>query len=248
MLSWTAAIRFSMLLSRLWPWDEPSRPRRAREVYFLQGKPSVNVPGLIYGSLAPVYDVVCGTLLQPGRRRAMAMLNPRPGERILEVGVGTGYGINDYPAGCRVFAVDLSRAMIARTARRLDHRHRGMVALAQMDAERLAMRDGCFDAVYVPHTINVVKDPMAVGRELLRVCTAAGRMLFLSHFDGIPETSNLVNSLAGRLAAAADVNWHLQLETFLRGLGMRATAIESVNAPRLSSIVLCERAPGRFAD
>ena len=213
----------------------------------MQDTPSVNVPRLIYGSLAPVYDVVCGTLLQPGRRRAMAMLNPRPGERILEVGVGTGYGINDYPAGCRVFAIDLSRAMIARTARRLDRHHRGMVALAQMDAERLGMRDGCFDAVYVPHTINVVKDPMAVGRELLRVCKPNARMLFLSHFEGIPETSNLVNSLAGRLAEAADVNWHLRLDTFLRGLDIKATAIESVNAPRLSSIVLCERDSARVA-
>jgi len=201
----------------------------------------MSVAGLMYGSLAPVYDVIFGTLLQPGRRRAMALLDPRPGERIFEVGVGTGYGINDYPAGCRVIAVDLSRAMIARTARRLDRVHRGMVALAQMDAAHLGMPDGCCDAVYVPHTINVVKDPMAVGRELLRVCKPRGRILFLGHFAGIPETTNLVNSLAGRIATAADVNWDLQLETFLRGLDMRATAIESVNAPRLSSIVLCER-------
>jgi phosphatidylethanolamine/phosphatidyl-N-methylethanolamine N-methyltransferase len=202
---------------------------------------AMSVAELLYGSLAPVYDLICGALLQPGRRRAMALLNPRPGERILEVGVGTGYGINDYPAGCRVVAIDLSRAMIARTTRRLDDNHRAMVALAQMDAAHLGVKDGCFDAVYVPHTINVVKDPMAVGRELLRVCKPEGRILFLGHFDGIPETSNLVNNLAGKIATAADVNWYLRLETFLRGLGMRATAIESVNAPRLSSIVVCER-------
>jgi len=201
----------------------------------------MNLAELMYGSLAPLYDVVCGAMLQPGRRRAMTLLAPRPGERILEIGVGTGYGINDYPAGCRVVAVDVSRAMIARTARRLDRTHRDMVALAQMDAQHLGTRDGCFDAIYVPHTINVVKDPLAVGRELLRVCKPDGRILFLGHFDGIPETSNLINTLAGKLAAAAEVNWHLRLETFLRGLGMRATTIESVNAPRLSSIVLCER-------
>jgi len=201
----------------------------------------MNVAELMYGSLAPLYDVVCGAMLQPGRRRAMALLAPRPGERILEIGVGTGYGINDYPAGCRVVAVDVSRAMIARTDRRLDRAHRDMVALAQMDAEHLGTRDGCFDAIYVPHTINVVKDPLAVGRELLRVCKPDGRILFLGHFDGIPETSNLINTLAGKIAAAAEVNWSLRLETFLGGLGIRATTIESVNAPRLSSIVLCDR-------
>lgn len=201
----------------------------------------MNIGALIYGSLAPVYDVICGAMLQPGRRRAMSMLAPRAGERILEVGVGTGYGINDYPTGCRVVAIDLSGSMLEHAARRLDSAHRGMVALVQMDAGQLGFPDGYFDAVYVPHTINVVKDPLAVGRELLRVCKPEGRILFLSHFEGIPETSNFVNTLAGRIAKAADVNWHLHLETFLVGLGVRATAIESVNAPRLSSIVLCER-------
>ena len=207
----------------------------------------MGVASLLYGSLSPLYDVICGALLQPGRRRAIAMLDPRPGERILEVGIGSGYGINDYPAGCRVVGIDLSRAMLSRAARRIDSKHRETVALVQMDALHLGFPDGHFDAVYVPHTISVVKDPLAVGRELLRVCKPNGRILFLNHFEGIPETSNLVNTLAGRLAAAADVNWHLRLDAFLRGLGVRATAIESVNTPRLSSIVLCKNRPIGFA-
>lgn len=207
----------------------------------------MGVASLLYGSLSPVYDVVCGALLQPGRRRAVAMLDPRPGERILEVGVGSGYGINDYPPGCRVIGIDVSRAMLSRAARRIDSAHRDMVALVQMDALHLGFPDGRFDAVYVPHTMSVVEDPIAVGRELLRVCKPRGRILFLNHFEGVPETSNLVNTLAGGLAAAADVNWHLRLDSFLRTLGVRATAIESVNTPRLSSIVLCENAPVGFA-
>jgi phosphatidylethanolamine/phosphatidyl-N-methylethanolamine N-methyltransferase len=204
----------------------------------------MGVAPLLYGSLTPVYDLICGALLQPGRRRAMAMLEPRAGERILEVGVGTGYGINDYPEGCRVVAIDLSRPMLERAARRIDARHAAMVRLVQMDALHLAFPDGRFDAVYVPHTISVVKDPIAVGRELVRVCKPGGRILFLNHFEGIPETTNLLNAVAGRLAAAADVNWHLRLDTFLRALGVRATAVESVNTPKLSSIVLCESEPG----
>jgi phosphatidylethanolamine/phosphatidyl-N-methylethanolamine N-methyltransferase len=196
----------------------------------------------LYRSLAPLYDAVCGASLQEGRRRAMALLDPRPGERILEVGVGTGYGVNDYPAGCEVVAIDLSREMIERASRRVDRAHRDMIAFAQMDASNLALPDYSFDAVYVPYTINVVPDPVAVGEELLRVCVPGGRIVFLNHFDGVPETSNLINRIAGRLAAAIDVNWHLHVQTFAEALNLRVAAIESVNTPRLSSVVLCERA------
>ena len=172
----------------------------------------------------------------------MALLDPRPGERVLEVGVGTGYGVNDYPPGCEVVAIDLSRAMIERAVRRVDDHHRRMIAFAQMDAGNLALPNQAFDAVYVPYTINVVPDPVAVGRELLRVCAPTGRLVFLNHFDGVPETSNLINGLVGRIAGALDVNWHLHVETFATALNLRVAAIESVNTPRLSSVVLCERA------
>lgn len=172
----------------------------------------------------------------------MVLLAPRPGERILEVGVGTGYGVNDYPQGCKVVAIDLSMAMIERAIRRVDDNHRGMITFAQMDAGNLALPRHAFDAVYVPHTINVVPDPIAVGNELLRVCAPAGRIVFLNHFEGVPETSNLINDLVGRIASAAfDVNWHLRIDTLAAALNLRIAAIESVNTPRLSSVVLCER-------
>ena len=196
---------------------------------------------LIYGPLTPIYDVVCGAALQPGRRRAMARLNPAAGETILEVGVGTGRGLDDYPSWCRVVAIDLSRRMMARARKRTDRGTTPPVQFLQMDAARLAFPDGLFDAVYVPYTINVVPDPLAAGRELVRVCRVGGRILMLNHFVGIPETSNALNAIAGRAAKAFDVNWHLHAEGFVRELGLSLVAVESVNVPRLSSIVLCRK-------
>jgi ubiquinone/menaquinone biosynthesis C-methylase UbiE len=202
----------------------------------------MDVKELIYGPLTPLYDMVCGAMLQPGRRRAMSLLNPRAGERILEVGVGTGYGVNDYPVGCCIVAIDLSQAMLERAIRRVDSEHRRQIKFARMDAAHLALPSGWFDAVYVPYTINCVPDPLAVGRELHRVSAPHGRMVFLNHFDGIPETSNLLNAYAGRMARVADVNWHLRLDAFTAALQLRVRRVESVNVPRLSSAVLCEKA------
>jgi phosphatidylethanolamine/phosphatidyl-N-methylethanolamine N-methyltransferase len=115
------------------------------------------------------------------------------------------------------------------------------VSLLQMDATHLAFPDEAFDAVYVPYTINVVPDPIAVGRELVRVCRPGGRLVMVNHFAGIQETSNLTNAIYGRLAEAFSVNWHLDVDEFLAALGLRATVIESVNVPRLSSIVMCRK-------
>jgi phosphatidylethanolamine/phosphatidyl-N-methylethanolamine N-methyltransferase len=201
----------------------------------------VTAADILYGPLTPLYDVVCGAALEPGRRRAMAHLNPLPGETILEVGVGTGKGLDAYPGGCHVVAIDLSLSMMQRARKRLDRDQAPNVSLLQMDAGRLAFPDDTFDAVYVPYTINVVPDPVAVGRELVRVCRPGGRLLMLNHFDGIPETTNLTNAAVGRLAEAFSVNWHLDVDEFLDALGLRPTVIESVNVPRLSSIVLCSK-------
>lgn len=195
---------------------------------------------IIYGPLTPIYDVVCGAMLQPGRRRAIAHLDPAPSDTILEVGVGTGLDLAAYRSHCRIVGIDLSRAMMIK-ARKRSAGVKPHVDLLQMDAACLAFPDASFDAVYVPYTINVVPDPMAVGRELVRVCRAGGRIVMLNHFDGVRETSNMTNTLAGKLAEKFDVNWHLDAEQFVRDLGLSLLAVESVNVPRLSSVVVCRK-------
>jgi phosphatidylethanolamine/phosphatidyl-N-methylethanolamine N-methyltransferase len=202
----------------------------------------MTVADVVYERLTPIYDVLFGPLLRHGRERALALLNPGAGERILEVGVGTGNDLAGYPPSCRVTAVDLSMPMLERARRKVAHAPVGSIGLAQMDGTNLALAAASFDGVYAPHVLNVVPDPVAMGRELLRVCRPGGRVVFLNHFDGIPETTNLTNAIAGRLAAAFSVNWRLNVDEFLRDVGARALQVESVNVPRLSSIVLCSKA------
>jgi phosphatidylethanolamine/phosphatidyl-N-methylethanolamine N-methyltransferase len=203
----------------------------------------MTVADVVYERLTPIYDALFGPLLRPGRERALALLDPRPGERILEVGVGTGNDLVDYPRSCRVTAIDLSMPMLERARRKAADPAAPSVTLAQMDAANLAFPAASFDAVYAPHVLNVVPNPIEMGRELLRVCRPNGRVVFLNHFDGIPDTTNLTNAIAGRLAAAFSVNWRLNIDEFLRELGVRATQVESVNVPRLSSVVLCSKTP-----
>ena len=55
----------------------------------------------VYGKLASVYDWTFGPALHPGRLRAIQRMGLRPGDHILEVGVGTGINASLYPRVCR---------------------------------------------------------------------------------------------------------------------------------------------------
>ena len=196
----------------------------------------------LYSRLAPFYDAIYGISLDHGRRRAMRRLAPRPGESILEVGVGTGIGASRYPRECRVTAIDLSAAMLERARTRIASRGCEHVRLCRMDATQLGFPDAHFDAVYAPYVLNVVADPLAGVREMVRVCRRGGRIVLLNHFM-TAGAHDMVSRVAGRLAGMlSGVNWHLDLEALLREAGLVATAMEGVNLPRVSSVVVCRRA------
>jgi phosphatidylethanolamine/phosphatidyl-N-methylethanolamine N-methyltransferase len=197
----------------------------------------------IYAALAPLYDLIYGAALQPGRRRAMSRLAPRGGERILEVGVGTGFGLLQYPADCRITAIDLSEPMIARACERLRRHRLAHVSLSRMDAARLAFADAQFDGVYAPYLINVVPDPVGVAREMIRVCRPGGRIVFLNHFDRVNGEGDAVNRLVGRMAkSVSGVNWDLDFREFVASTGLVPRSVEAVNIPPVSSVVVCHKA------
>src|ERR671914_2148905 len=60
----------------------------------------------VYDKLAKVYDLIFGPTLHPGRLKAIQRMELQPGERVLEVGVGTGINLNLYPRHCSVVGID----------------------------------------------------------------------------------------------------------------------------------------------
>jgi phosphatidylethanolamine/phosphatidyl-N-methylethanolamine N-methyltransferase len=193
----------------------------------------------VYERLAPIYDLIYGVTLAPGRRRAMARLAPVNGESILEIGVGTGLSAVAYPRSCHVVAIDVSAEMLERARARFARRGVEQVTLCRMDAAHLAFCDARFDAIYAPYLINVVSDPVQVAREMLRVCRPAGRIVLLNHFARTNGAGHPIDRFLGRLASRAGVNWHVDLRSFLKDAGLTARSVEGVNVPRVSSVVVC---------
>ena len=73
----------------------------------------------VYEKLASVYDYTFGPTLHPGRVQAIERMGIQSGDRVLEVGVGTGINASLYPYDCSVTGVDLSDSMLEKARERV---------------------------------------------------------------------------------------------------------------------------------
>src|SRR5512132_4422697 len=119
----------------------------------------------VYEKLASVYDFTFGPTLHPGRVDAIRRMGIKAGDRVLEVGVGTGINADLYPRDCSVTGIDLSSSMLEIARDRIARKDVRNVRLLQMDAANLKFADDSFDIVYAPYVISVVPDPVGVARE-----------------------------------------------------------------------------------
>src|SRR5829696_7750836 len=90
-----------------------------------------------YGRYAGVYDAVFGPVLHAGRKAVLEALGLRPGDRVLEVGVGTGLSLPLYPRDVTITGIAVSAEMLEKARRRVAKRGLANVdALLEMDAEK----------------------------------------------------------------------------------------------------------------
>jgi phosphatidylethanolamine/phosphatidyl-N-methylethanolamine N-methyltransferase len=193
----------------------------------------------VYDKLAKVYDLIFGPTLHPGRLRAIQRMAIQPGERVLEVGVGTGINLSLYPKHCTVTGIDFSGSMLEKARERAARKDIRNMRLLQMDAGDLKFADGSFDIVYAPYLISVVPDPVKVAQEMHRVCRSGGRIIFLNHFlspNGLlSRLERLISPYTIHIGFKAD----LDLPAFLAQADLQPVSIEKVNVPRLWSLVTC---------
>lgn len=137
---------------------------------------------LRYALYAPLYDRI--TKFYPERRRSIALLALKPGERVLILGCGTGADIPFLPADVEVLGVDLSPAMLRQAQAHL----RPGVELRQMNGQALDLPDASFDAVLLHMVLEVIPDPAQCLREAARVLRSGGRVAVFDKFlpDGKP--------------------------------------------------------------
>jgi demethylmenaquinone methyltransferase/2-methoxy-6-polyprenyl-1,4-benzoquinol methylase len=148
------------------------------------------------------------------RGMLVAAIDPRPGQRVLDVACGTGlvsFALARH--GCEVIGVDQSEPMLgvarAGLARAPDLARR--VSFVAGQAERLPFGDGEFDALSFTYLLRYVDDQSATLRELARVVKPGGRIGMVEF--GVPAVAPLralwrvqtraVLPLVGRLVSPA---------------------------------------------
>jgi phosphatidylethanolamine/phosphatidyl-N-methylethanolamine N-methyltransferase len=194
---------------------------------------------IAYKIYAPVYDRVFAPSFAEGHTRMVEALDAQPGERVLEVGVGTGISLRHYVAGVRVDALDFSAAMLKKAQKRLD---KGEVAaevtLHQMDAHKLEFDDGTFDHAVVAHAIAVVAEPEVVLHEMMRVTQPGGKLVVVNHYKDDPgKLWRAWNPVRRKLG----LGQHFDLPELLQACGLEIVSDNSVN--RIKSRLIVTRLP-----
>jgi SAM-dependent methyltransferase len=115
------------------------------------------------------------------RDRLSEMLEPRPGERVLEVGPGTGYYTLDVaewvgPDGT-VDVLDIQQEMLDHTMRRAGERGLANITPTQSDAAVMPYDDAIFDAAFLVTVLCEIPHQDAALRELARVLKPGGRLV-----------------------------------------------------------------------
>jgi phosphatidylethanolamine/phosphatidyl-N-methylethanolamine N-methyltransferase len=193
----------------------------------------------VYERLASVYDLTFGPTLHPGRLQARDRMVIAPGDRILEVGVGTGINASLYPSDCHVTGIDLSTSMLDKARERVARQSLRNIRLLEMDASALTFADDAFDIVYAPYLVSVVPDPVKVVREMRRVCRPGGRIIILNHFRSANPILSRVERAISPFTVHIGFKSDLDLPGFLAQADLRPVSIEKVNFPRIWSLVTC---------
>ena len=129
---------------------------------------------------ARAYDVICGFCDRQGLRARRANLLGDLTGTVVELGAGTGFNFEHYPASAEVFASDLNPGMLGRAVGRAASAA-ATVHLFAADAMRLPLKDSSVDTVVWTLLMCSVPVPDNTFAEVRRVLKPNGRLRFIDH-------------------------------------------------------------------
>ena len=142
---------------------------------------------LFYKYLSKVYDRLNPFVWnEEMRAEALALLDIERGDRVLDVGCGTGFATEGLLRHAdEVHGLDQSVHQMEKAFEKFGKRDR--VRFYRGDAERLPFRDDSFDVVWSSGSIEYWPNPVDALREARRVCRPGGQVLVVG--PNTPKTT-----------------------------------------------------------
>lgn len=175
----------------------------------------------IYAGYSNVYDVIFKSFFYPRIKHAIHSMGIMRGDRILDVGVGTGLSLPLFPRHCKVVGIDLSSAMLKKARQKIKKLNLDHIELLEMDAMDLNFPNNAFDKVLISHVVSVVPDPYRVMSEVKRVCKKGGRIVIINHFKSknkvMAGMERIFNPVSKRIGWRSD----LCLDEFIENANLK---------------------------
>jgi ubiquinone/menaquinone biosynthesis C-methylase UbiE len=187
-----------------------------------------------YNRLAPVYDRL-DRAFEPHYRPGRALIGAQASGLTLEIGTGTGKNFTFYGRRARVFASDLSLAMLRQARRRLSEPVR---ALLGAEAATLPFRSDVAETVVATFVCCVQENPAPSLAEMARVLKPGGRLLCLDYT--VPRSRPvriLMRWLQPVLHLVYGIHWDHDIPRLLQGEGLRVCEVRPIWGPAVRYIM-----------
>lgn len=193
----------------------------------------------VYDRYAGVYDRTFGRVFRRTRENLLRRLPIACGERVLDVGVGTGLCLPLYPSHCDVIGIDVSNGMLSKAADRVERLALSNVTLATMDAGEMSFPDDSFDLVIAAYVVTVVPDHGSLMREMVRVSRPGARIVLLNHFTQSSRIVSAIERAISPLCERLGFRTDLSVEEVVEGWPLARRREERVSPLGLWSVVEC---------